>query len=76
MERKRDLDVTKEKMDKLVEKLYLGRWATCDDLACTQGKLSAGVLLLPPFIHQTFKFNAWFQGASLNKCTCGRGQAA
>ena len=25
MERKRDLDTTKEKMDKLVEKLYLGR---------------------------------------------------
>ena len=27
MERKRDLDTTKEKMDKLVEKLYLGRSA-------------------------------------------------
>ena len=26
MERKRDLDTTKEKMDKLVEKLYLGRY--------------------------------------------------
>ncbi len=25
MERKKDLDTTKEKMDKLVEKLYLGR---------------------------------------------------
>ena len=25
MERKRDLDMTKEKMDKLVDKLYLGR---------------------------------------------------
>lgn len=28
MERKKDLDTTKEKMDKLVEKLYLGRSAT------------------------------------------------
>ena len=28
MERKRDLDTTKEKMDKLVEKLYLGRSVT------------------------------------------------
>lgn len=27
MERKKDLDNTKEKMDKLVEKLYLGRSA-------------------------------------------------
>ena len=27
MERKRDLDMTKEKMDKLVDKLYLGRQA-------------------------------------------------
>ena len=28
MERKRDLDLTKEKMDKLVDKLYLGRQAS------------------------------------------------
>lgn len=27
MERKKDLDLTKEKMDKLVDKLYLGRQA-------------------------------------------------
>ena len=30
MERKKDLDTTKEKMDKLVEKLYLGRQAPQD----------------------------------------------
>ena len=28
MERKKDLDSTKEKMDKLVEKLYVSRWET------------------------------------------------
>ena len=39
MERKRDLDATKEKMDKLVEKLYLGRsvnpFPKASNLVCT-----------------------------------------
>ena len=35
MERKKDLDLTKEKMDKLVDKLYLGRQATSADRCWT-----------------------------------------